>query len=165
MIHRVLASVVLLAAAGVASAQLAPKDFYAEAGLLELQLEGATTTRKPLLGRFIVGKDIDKNLSIEGLVALNLRKDADTSATTYGVFLKPKMEVAKDVDVFARLGVAHTESKVNAGTYSSTKAAYGLGIQTLLTKTIYTQIDFMHYGKDDQGNNASGFAFSAGYRF
>jgi hypothetical protein len=166
-IKRGLASLALVLVGGAANAQMMlGKDVYAEVGLLDTRVERSTSTAKPLLGRVIVGQDLSKNLSVEGLAGFNLRKDAGVSATTYGVFLKPRMTVIPDVDVFARVGVAQTEEKVTGGSAtSSTKVAYGVGIQTMLNKAIYTQIDFMQYGKDDQGHKINGFAFSAGYRF
>lgn len=164
-INRALVTLVLCVAGGATSAQMLGKDLYAEVGVLDLQVESSISTRKPLLGRVVVGQDLNRNLSVEALAGFTLRKDAGVSTTTYGAFLKPKMEVVKDVDVFGRIGVAHTENKTDGGSSGATKVAYGLGVQTVLTKSIYTQIDYMRYGKDDQGKSDKGFTFSAGYRF
>jgi hypothetical protein len=164
-ISRVLVSLVLVATAGVASAQTATKDFYVEGGLLGLKLEGSNTSSTPLLARFVVGKEINKNLAVEGMAAFTVKKDDDLSAQTYGVFLKPKMDVAKDIEVFGRIGVAHTSTNYTTGSFSTTKAAYGFGAQMQFNKDVYGQVDYMHYSKDDAGYNARGFTVSVGTRF
>jgi hypothetical protein len=164
-ISRVLVSLVLVATAGIASAQTAAKDFYVEGGLLGLKFKDSSSSSTPKLARFIVGKDINTNLAVEAMGAFTVSKDADLSATSFGAFLKPKMEVSKDVEVFARIGATHTASKSNSGSYSTTKAAYGFGVQMQLNKDVYGQVDYMHYAKDDVGTNARGFTVSVGTRF
>jgi len=164
-ISRVLASLILVATAGVASAQTAAKEFYVEGGLLGLKFEDSTHSKTPLLARLIVGKEINQNLAAEGMVGVTLSKDQDLSATTVGAFLKPKFEVAKDVEVFGRIGATHTGTKYNTGSYSTTRAAYGFGVQMQINKDVYGQVDYMHYAKDDVGTNARGFTLSVGTRF
>ncbi len=164
-INRVLASLILVATAGMASAQTAAKDFYVEGGLLGLKFADSTSSNTPMLARLVVGKEINQNLAVEGLAGVTLRKDEDLSATTVGAFLKPKMEVSKDVELFARVGVTHTGTKYNSGSYSTTKAAYGFGAQMQLSKDVYGQVDYMHYAKDGLGTNARRFTVSVGTRF
>jgi hypothetical protein len=166
-ISRVLASLVLVATAGVASAQTAAKDFYVEGGLLGLNSKNDSNgySATPKLARFVVGKEINQNLAVEGMVGLNLSKDNGSSGDTVGAFLKPKMEVSKDVEVFARIGAARTKLKADDGSSATiSKGAYGLGAQVQFTKDVYGQVDYMHYGKKD-GVTASGFNFSIGTRF
>jgi opacity protein-like surface antigen len=164
-ISRVLASLVLVATASMANAQTAAKDFYVEGGLLGLKFADSKSSTTPLLARLTVGKEINRNLAVEGMAGFTLSKDEDLSATTTGAFLKPKFEISKDVEAFARVGVAHVATKYKTGSYSTTKAAYGFGVQMQLNKNVYGQVDYMHYGKDDAGSNARGFTVSIGTRF
>ena len=51
-----------------------------------------------------------------------------------------------------------------SGSRSGTDFAYGLGIQTNFTKTVYGQVDYMQsYDKD--GVSAKGYTLSLGTRF
>lgn len=124
----------------------------------------------PKLARVTFGKEIDKNLSIEGSYAFTVSKDSsvfggtkyNAKATTFGVSLKPKMEIIKDVEVFARIGATH--SKYEASSVSKTKLAYGVGVQAQLTKDIYGQVDYMNYYKKDSVT-AKSLTVSVGTRF
>jgi hypothetical protein len=170
------ALVALLAvfAVGSASAQGMKKEsgYYGEVGYTPLSFGDSDITFKPKLARFIVGKDIHENLSIEGVYATTISKDSqqgvESSAGGYGIYLKPKMEVSKDTEIFARLGWVKTELKLaRAGVSASdsdSDVGYGFGVQTKFTKDIYGQVDYMNYYKKD-GVTAKGFTFSIGTRF
>lgn len=170
------ALVALLAvmAVGAASAQTMKKDsgYYGEVGYTPISIGDSAITFKPKLARFIVGKDIHENLAIEGMYATTLSKDSqqgvDVSASGYGIFLKPKMEIAKDTEAFARVGWSKTEVKASGlgGSTSGSESdvSYGLGVQTKFTKDVYGQVDYMNYYKKD-GVTAKGFTLSVGTRF
>jgi hypothetical protein len=145
--------------------------YYGEIGYLALKFKddvgGGSTT--PKLARFVVGKELDKNLSVEGMYANTVSKDSDNSGVsykgeTYGAYLKPKTEVVAGTEVFARLGVARTTISGNGTDGSATKLAYGIGIQTQFTKDVYGQVDYMDLGKKGDAS-AKGFTVSVGTRF
>ena len=163
-ISRVLVSLVLVATAGVASAQTATKDFYVEGGLLGLQFKTSTDSVTPKLARFIVGKDINANLAVEAMGAFTLEKADGVSANELGVFAKPKMLITKDTNAFIRVGAARTGASGATSSGHVTRAAYGFGVETQLTKDIYGQVDYMHYAKDGD-LNVRGFTVSVGTRF
>ena len=162
-ISRVLASLVLVATAGVASAQTAAKDFYVEGGLLGLKFKDSTDSATPKLARFIVGKDISSNLAVEAMGAFTVHKADGLSANELGVFVKPKMLIAKDTNAIIRVGAARTGAG-GTGDGHVTRAAYGFGVETQLTKDVYGQVDYMHYAKDGD-LNVRGFTVSVGTRF
>ncbi len=161
-------------AAGSTSAQSMNKDseYYGEIGYTPISINASTVTLKPKLLRFIVGKDIDKNFSVEGMYAATASKDSyqssDVSASAYGIYLKSKMEISKDTDVFARIGRVKSETKETwtggSASSSSTDASYGLGVQTKFTKDVYGQIDYMSY-YDKYSTTSKGFTVSVGMRF
>ena len=171
--HALLALLTLLAV-GAASAQSMNKDsgYYGEIGYTPISIGGDGVTFKPKLARFTVGKDIHENLSVEGMYGTTVSKDSiqgvDVSASAYGIFLKPKMELAKDTEVFARVGWVHSEIKGTwaggSGSSSGSDAGYGLGIQTKFTKDVYGQLDYMNY-YDKNGTTSKGFTVSIGARF
>ncbi len=184
-ISRVLASLVLVATAGVASAQSAPKDFYVEGGLVPMKITGDGLDVTPVAARFTLGKDINANLAVEGVYVFTASKDSvkmlntntntntnvdvDVAVSGYGVYLKPKFEVAKDTEVFARIGYTSAKLTASVGNISATgdtvnSVSYGAGFQTQINKDWYAQADYMVFSKKD-GGTAKGFGVSAGYRF
>lgn len=152
--------------------------YYGEVGYLGLQFKNEDTKITPKLMRFVIGKELAPNLSIEAMAGVtvakeswtreNGRENGDFSGNTYGIYVKPKVEIAKDTEAFARLGIARTswKDKGNGGVFddAATKLAYGLGLQTKFTKDIYGQIDYMHYAKGDNWK-AHGLTFSVGLHF
>lgn len=160
--------------ASAVCAQTTNKDsgHYAELGYLPLNMSDGTYTVKPQMARFMVGTEINENLSVEGMVGATVSKDkqagVDYSSTAYGLFLKPKMEVATATQIFARVGYVHTSldartANARATAYDSS-VAYGLGVQTQFTKDVYGQLDYMdYYRKDNQ--TVKGFTVSVGMRF
>lgn len=176
-ISRMLASLVFVAAAGAATAQTAAKDFYVEGGLVPMKISGDGESVTPVVARLTLGKNINANLAIEGAYAFTASKDSmkvnnvnvDVSASGYGVYLKPKMEVAKDTEVFARIGYTSSKLTASSGNVSVTgdtvnSVSYGAGVQTVLNKDWYAQADYMVFSKKD-GVTAKGLGVSVGYRF
>jgi len=162
-ISRVLASLVLVAVAGMANAQTSAKDLYVEGGLLGLKFKDSTDSVTPKLARFVVGKDINANLAVEAMGAFTVNKADGLSANEMAVFAKPKMLIAKDTNGFIRVGAARTGTG-GTGDGHITRAAYGFGVETQLTKDVYGQVDYMHYGKSGD-LNVRGFTISVGTRF
>lgn len=172
------ALVALLAvlAVGSASAQSMKKEsgYYGEVGYTALNIKndnnGFDVT--PKLVRLSVGKDLDRNLSVEGIYAFTASKDSavlggtkyTVKGTMFGAYLKPKIEIAKDVEAFARIGAVHSKYEDEASSVSKTKLSYGIGVQAQLTKDVYGQVDYMSYYKAD-GLSAKGFTLSIGTRF
>jgi hypothetical protein len=169
-----LIAVLALLAAGTATAQSMTKGsgYYGEIGYTALSINDDGLTFKPKLARFTVGKAINENLSVEGMYAATVSKDryqaADISASAYGIFLKPKMEVAKDTELFARVGLVKSEIKASvlgiSASDSGSDTSYGLGVQTKFTKDIFGQVDYMNYYSKN-GITAKGFTVSVGTRF
>ena len=174
-ISRVLASLVLVATAGVVSAQMktpTSSSYYGEVGYTATSIGDASLTFKPQLIRFVVGKEINQNLSVEGMFAPTIAKDTyrgvDIKAQTYGIYLKPKLEIAKDTEAFARLGWAKSQLDLSANgaseSLSDSSVAFGAGVQTQFNKDVYGQIDYMRFYSKD-GVKADGLTFSVGTRF
>lgn len=176
-ISRVLASLVLVATAGVVSAQTAAKDFYVEGGLVPMKITGGDLDVTPVAARLTLGKNINANLAVEGVYVFTAQKDSikvdninvDFAVSGYGVYLKPKMEVAKGTELFGRIGYTSAKMTASAGNVSVTgdtvnSLSYGAGLQTEINKDWYAQADYMLFSKKN-GDTAKGFGISAGYRF
>jgi opacity protein-like surface antigen len=162
-------------AAGTASAQSsANQGYYGEVGYTALSIKNDNNgfDITPKLARLMVGKEINKNLSVEGTYAFTASDDsAAVYGTTYtgkasmlGAYLKPKFALTNDVEAFGRIGVVHTMYEDEASSISKTKLSYGAGIQAQFTKNVYGQVDYMQYYKHG-GITGKGFTLSVGTRF
>jgi len=176
-ISRVLASLVLVATAGVVSAQTVAKDFYVEGGFVPMKVTGDAVDVTPVAARMTLGKNINVNLAVEGVYAFTASKDSvqvqntnvEIAIAGYGVYLKPKFAVANDTEVFGRIGYTSAKLTASAGNVSVSgdtvnSLSYGAGLQTEITKDWYAQADYMVFSKKD-GGTVKGFGVSAGYRF
>ena len=143
-------------------------SFYGEVGISPVDMAGAGGDAKPYAMRFLIGNELNKNLGIDLLYTATVAKDSksgyDASYNGFGVFLKPKFSVIEGTEVFARLGVVRADVTASVGPADKgSDVAYGVGIQSNLTKTAYGQLDFMHsYDRDNV--YVIGFTFSVGSR-
>lgn len=169
-----------LCATGAQAQSLKNDGWYGEVGYLGMKLTndiGASGT--PKLVRLTVGKEVMKNLAVEGMLGLTVSKstyvDQKESDTLSALYVKPHWEIAPGTDVFVRAGLAHNAYKAtyiddgsSASQYSMNKFSYGLGVQTQFTKEIYGALDYMYYGKYSDSTlymKHTGFTASIGYRF
>ena len=88
--------------------------------------------------------------------------------STVGVFIKPRVAINNEAEVFARLGYVQSRMKATAGTTTLTDTdgdfAYGLGANYNFDKNLYATLGYMvYYKKDDV--KTSGFNVGVGYRF
>jgi opacity protein-like surface antigen len=150
--------------------QSAEYGMYGEVGYAPIDINsdaGGTSTPKAV--RFIVGKDINPNLSIEGMYITTMSKDGrtgyDGNISNYGVSLKPKTALTANTELFARAGWGHSDITASiAGARAGEDFTYGVGLQTNITKTVYAQVDYMNYYLKD-GLSAKGYTLSLGTRF
>ena len=176
-ISRVLVSLVLVATAGMASAQTSAKDFYVEGGLVPMKVSDSDVSITPIAARFTLGANINANLAVEGVYVGTASKDSvkvdninvDVAVSGYGVYLKPKMELAKGTEVFGRIGYTSAKLTASAGNVSVDgntvhSLSYGAGVQTEINTDWYAQADYMVFSKKD-GATAKGLGLSVGYRF
>jgi hypothetical protein len=137
---------------------------YAEAGVLGLRFKDGDNTDTPKLGRFVLGYEMRKNLALEGMASFNIKRDDGVGGKTIGFYMKPKKQFGNGSEVFARLGLSDVQRDVDGRTESATRISYGVGFSTYLTREIYGQVDYMHYG-NVESVKASGLTFSVGTRF
>lgn len=172
--HAFIAALAVLAACSASAQSMSNPGFYGEVGYLPLQLKnsnnGFDATSK--LVRLTFGKEINKNLSVEGSYGFTASEGTSVvnnityhaNASTYGVLLKPKFEITQNLEAFARIGAVHNKYEDEGSSISKTKIAYGLGVQAQFSKDVYGQLDYMRYYKQD-GLTAKGFTASIGVHF
>ena len=170
-----LVALLAVLATGTVSSQSMPNQgYYGEVGYTALKIKNDSNgfDITPKLARLIVGKEINKGLAVEGTYAFTASNDSAAvngtkytgKASLFGAYLKPKFEIAQDVEVFARVGALHAKYEDEGSNFSKTKLSYGIGVQTQFTKDVYGQVDYMNYYKQD-GMTGKGFTISVGTRF
>ncbi|MCE2946237.1 MAG: porin family protein [bacterium] len=175
----ILASVLALLATS-AHAQL-----YGEVGYTWLtakqNVNGNEFKGKPNAIRAIVGFDLQRNLAVEGMVALGVR-DGDLKVNgqtisgvklkvdnAVGVYLKPKARLNDSFEVFGRVGVARVEGTGSAPGFGSIRdsessLSWGAGLSYAVTQAVGLNVDYMQYANKD-GFKANGFTVGVGMRF
>jgi outer membrane autotransporter protein len=151
----------LLAAAG-AQAQSQAKGneapFYGEIGYTALTYKEPGFKAHPKALRLLGGYELNPNLSVEGHVLLGTKDgsvnfEGETvkvkADSIWGVFLKPKVAVMPDLELFGRLGFARTQREVSSPGLSEKQSAnsfaYGLGAAYAITDKLSLSLDYMSY--------------------
>lgn len=143
--------------------------YYGEFGYSAVGVSGTGGDARPDAMRLTFGNEMNKNLGVEAMYATTVAKDSrvgyDASFSSFGVFLKPKMALSNSTEIFARVGVLRADITASSGgSHTGTDMAYGLGIQTNFTSSVYGQLDYMHsYDRDSVA--AKGYTLSLGARF
>ncbi len=178
-----------LASALLLSALAAHADpsskLYGDVGLTFVSYEendsGDVFTSSPKAVRLIGGAELGRNVDVE--VMLGFGAESDTVKyqgitysdftlkidSMYGFYVKPKFELAPNIEVFARLGYVHaaaTASITDYGSDTSTEngLSYGVGLKMKIDPKVSFNIDYMSYlNKPDY--SAKGLTFGVGFRF
>jgi len=160
---------VVCATGAQAQSRMTDNGYYGEIGYSSVDVTGAGGGATPETLRFLIGTELNKGLGLEALYITTTSKDGrvgyDASVSGFGIFLKPKMALTESTEVFARIGAMSAEiTAATGGSHTGTDVAYGLGIQTNFSKTVYGQLDYMHsYDRDNV--SAKGYTLSLGTRF
>jgi hypothetical protein len=144
-------------------------DYYAEASLSAMELKENGQTYSPNAMRLIMGKTLNRNLSVEGMYAFTVNSDNqpnfDAKSNHYGISLKPQISINDNTDVFARVGYGRSNVTSSAsGEKSISDWSYAIGAQTKFTADVYGQLDYTNYLHKD-GVGVQGIGFSLGMRF
>lgn len=169
-----------LSAAQAQSTPDAKPKMYAEIGYTALKFQQKDDTDQykaspsMLTGTF--GYQFHPNMAVEGLlgfgagkgkVKLNGESNGDELklGNMVGVFFRPSVNFGDSVEVFGRVGWAHTQLKsLEFGKSSDSSLSYGVGAQFNLSKTSYLQANWTsYYNKHD--TKIEGMGLSYGLRF
>ncbi|CAG4884917.1 Porin family protein [Georgfuchsia toluolica] len=166
-------ALVLATAATSASAQV-----YGEIGYSALNADGdGVDVDLGTLGA-TVGYEINKNFAVEAMIAGGVQDDDIQDPLfgninvdlkhTYGAFLKPKMNLGQNFEIFARLGWAKTKIEANGGgvtdSDSESDFAYGVGVQYSFSPKAYVTGGYMNL-LDKDGIEVDGWNIGVGYKF
>lgn len=171
---------VLSAAQAQSSDPAANPKMYAEIGYstvkLQTRSDGDHWKASPSLVTGTFGYQFHPNIAVEGVLGFGAGKDEvkHNGETTdeqiklgnlFGVFVRPSVSFGDSVEVFGRVGWAHTQLKSSTdGNDRDSSLAYGIGAQFKLSKTSYLQANWTsYYNKHDTKIEGIGLAY--GLRF
>lgn len=149
-------------AASVAQAQTSPKEdagaFYGELGYTGLTYKEPEAKTHPAEIRLIGGYEVHPNLAVEAMGLFNAKEgNVDFFGqqfkvkvdSIWGVFLKPKVAVTPEVELFGRLGYARSQRTVSVDGLSLKESAnsfaYGVGAAYAINKRVSLSLDYMSY--------------------
>lgn len=172
-----------LFAAVPAHAQTAAPKMYAEFGYTQYNAKDSDSIDSikfsPGAVTGTLGYQFTPNIAVEGLFGLGagegkiklngVKTNVKGQVTkAVGLYFKPSLAVSDRVDLFARIGWAHTELEMSVPgasvTESDNSASYGVGANFNISKTSYIQASWMNYYKND-GFKIDGFNIAYGFRF
>jgi len=162
-------SKILAVAAIAVSATAAQAQLYGEVGYTALNYKSTVGANKveasPSALGVTIGYDVHKNVAVEAMAVVGASDDTATlnGASTpaklkidnsFGIFLKPKVMLGENFELFTRLGYMNTKISVSgAGILASatdSAFAYGLGANYYFNKTTYLTVNYMNvYDKDN----------------
>ncbi len=138
---------------------------YGEVGYIPLTVRFANGTYiEPELFNLKFGMTLNKNLSIEGMAATTIERNRNADIDLLGVFIKPKIELSENTEVFALTGITHIRA---GGTVfgASNRASLGAGIQRKIGEHQYLQLNYMRYATGRDREVVQGFNLSFGTAF
>jgi opacity protein-like surface antigen len=180
MIRFLSVTAVLATAAAAAQAQV-----YVEGSVAALTAKessnGIQTQSKPSNFSGLVGYNVHPNVDVEGYLGLGAGKANTTEngkdngeefkvKSSFGVFVKPKVMVSPELEVFGRLGFLENKFESNVKNSQTTTTstngsfAFGVGANYYFDKRTYVTGSYMNYNNKD-GFKVNGLSIGVGYKF
>ncbi len=171
-----LACVLFMLIPSVVHAELLGENYYSDVGLIPMKVSQDDVNASPLALRYVFGKKLDNDLSVEGAYVTTVSRDesrvqggnADKGISSYGLYLKSTLTHIKKIQVFVRLGYAKTIVTSSVASYQADHEvegiSYGFGMQNFFDQNWYIQSGYTVLPKKD-GVSAKGFGLSVGYLF
>jgi hypothetical protein len=162
-----------------ASAQSKINDpaLFGEISYVSLSVKDSGFSVSPAAMRGILGYNINQNFDVEGMLGFGIKNDTITVSgvsadikvgTMVGAYLKPKVNLSSDVELFARLGYAKSGLEASARGYtftgSGSDTSYGAGMKFKVANNTSLVMDYMSY-YDKDGTKATGFSVGMGFKF
>ena len=102
----------------------------------------------------VAGYNFNKYLSAESRALISTAYDNDVDFKSWGLFLKPKYEVYKDLNLYSLVGVGKNSAEnINDSKLKMSKAALqiGVGANYKLKNNFKVFADYTYLGKDSKG--------------
>ena len=166
------------------TASLANAQWYGEIGVTPLSVkatvDGNTLKSQPTVAGVVLGYEFHPNMAVEGVLATNI--DSDTISlngsevpgaslkvkSAYGFFLKPKVMLTPEWELFGRLGAIENRTSGQVGSRSAAQTdhdfAYGIGLNYFFDKNTYGSLGYTSF-YDKQNTTARGATLAVGMKF
>jgi hypothetical protein len=175
-------SVVLACSSAVAQskAKSADDNMYVELGYSSGQynidaFQGMSNANHLLI---TLGKNMSKDYALEGVYANGMSDSSSADktvnvrlASSYGLYVKPKMAISDAFELFARVGYFNYKANSTVpsdatqnSSASGTSLSYGLGASMKIANNIYGNLDWMQMYKKE-GTDIKSMGLSVGYKF
>lgn len=169
-------ALITLAALG-ASAQTTPSKLYGEIGYTMLDYKESGYSADPGILRAVIGTEVHPNLNLEGMIGVGIT-DGNTRVGNvtiksevdhfWGLYVKPKVALTPDVELFGRVGYASSKVTASVPGYalsdSGNSMSYGAGVSFKVAQTTNVIADYMSYYSKN-GVKATGFTVGLGFKF
>ena len=102
----------------------------------------------------VAGYNFNKYLSAESRALISTAYDNDVDFKSWGLFLKPKYEVYKDLNLYSLVGVGKNSAEnINDSKLKMSKATLqvGVGANYKLMNNFKVYADYTYLGKDSKG--------------
>ncbi len=169
--NKMIAALLGLVATAPALAQLKPppvpeKVFYMETSISTVKYAEPGLTLGPTALRVSFGKKTSATFGYEGMLGFSVRNAENTYVSTagtsssvageinnlYGIYIKARRNLGKDLEIFGKLGMASGERTLSAYPSGLTAAdnkflsfSYGLGAKAAIEKDMSVVFDYMSY--------------------
>lgn len=171
--------------AAIALASVAAQaQIYGEVGYTAITAKNATDGEvgkaSPSALRGFLGYELNPNLAVEGMAAFGM-SDATVKFNgvagdekleidnAVGLYLKPKLKLNDDVEIFGRVGFASVKYTLSgpsfaSETYRDSGFSYGAGLSYAINPSTSLNADYMQYFSKD-GIKVNGFTVGVGFKF
>ncbi|MBZ8142680.1 hypothetical protein CLD22_22635 [Rubrivivax gelatinosus] len=163
---------------GAAQAQTNASPIYGEISYLMMSADAPSAAFDLAAVRGFLGYEVHPNIALEAMFAIGVADDRVGPAfdyvrlkleNSYGLYIKPKVNVTEKLELFARVGYAESKFKATRRGYGSSTdsdgdVSFGVGLKYTFAKNTYGAVDYMrYYDKDDLKVN--GVTLGIGYQF
>jgi hypothetical protein len=163
---------------GTATTPGATPTTYGELGWTRADVETSGAGARSDLLRGIVGYNFHPNAAAEAMLGIGIRDSGSTTLLgvpadlkvkhVFGAYVKPKLQLTDNIEVFGRLGLAQTRHSISTALASRTDRdwdlSYGVGLNFNINPQTYVGLDWMSY-LDKGSSQVDGMTLSVGMRF
>lgn len=151
-----------------------PAKYYIGLSVAQASFDGETNGNvlkngHPLGVIAKVGYDVSTYMALEARVGVGVKKDTIAQAedkwkTLWGAYLKPKVNLTKQVEAFGLVGYGAVNQKINNNSVNSDGFSYGAGALYHLNQDWSMTVDAVRYATKGD-NDTDAYALGLEYRF
>lgn len=127
--------------------------------------------------RAVIGTEVHPNLNLEGMIGMGITDGSTRVGNVtiksevdhfWGLYVKPKVALSPDLELFGRLGYASSKVSASIPGYvvseSGYSVSYAVGLNFKVSESTSLNADYTSYYSKD-GVKANGFTVGMGFKF